>query len=188
MHCNDKHTRVLRFTEYLFDRVTVDLCHRSLEYCLKWESPMYPRRSSRLPKASKKSPKRNPSSDEDVFQRRLKGKRQRTGQRRTKSVNGVVNADERGRDIIDIINGTHEAEHVAEEDEGAFVEVADKGVDESDEDCCSVTSSVASGPSLSYYARPTHGQCSACQKLYQKARSMKAAIKNKLLDNGECTD
>lgn len=146
------------------------------------------RRSSRLPKASKKGPERNPSPDEEVIQRRLGGKRQRTGVRRTKSGDGIVNADKRGRDIIDIINSTHETEHVAEEDEGAIVEVADKGVDESDEDCASVTSSVASGPSLSYHARLSQSRCAACQKLYQKARRMKAPIKNKLLDNGECTD
>lgn len=136
---------------------------------------MYPRR----PKS-----KRNPSSDKDVFQRRLEGKRQR----RTRSVDGLVNAQETGHDIIDIINSTHEAEHVAMEDGATFVEIADKGVDESDDDCHSVPSSVASGPSLSYYTRPTQEWCSSCQELYQKARGLKAVIKNKVLDNGECTD
>lgn len=172
----------------IFVEFTVVLRHRSLEYCLKWESPMYPRRSPRLPKASKKSPKINPNSDEDVFQGGLKGKKQRTGQRRTRSDDGKVNAGERGRDIIDIINSTYEADHVAEENEATFVEFADKGLDESDVDCHSVNSSIASGPSLSYSGRPTQDRCPACQKLFQKASRMKAPIKKKVFDYGECTD
>lgn len=147
---------------------------------------MYPRRSSRLSKASKKSPERNPSSDEEVIQRRPRGRRQTTGKsRKSRSGDGMVNADQRKRDVIDIINSTHGAEHLAKEDKEKSVEVADRGVDESDEDWCSVTSSVTSGPSLSYHARPTQDRCSVCQKLYQKARRMKAPLKNKPLDHGE---
>lgn len=150
---------------------------------------MYPRGSSRPPKASKRSPQRSPSPVEEVIQRRLRGKRQRSGLRKTEAADSVVNTDEgRERDIIDIINTTHDAQRVAEDDEVKFVEVADKGVDESDEDCASVTSSVASGPSI-LLKKPKKQTplCSACRKLYQKAKKMKAPIKNKLLDNGECT-
>ncbi|XP_044074946.1 uncharacterized protein si:ch211-227n13.3 isoform X2 [Siniperca chuatsi] len=150
---------------------------------------MYQRRSSRLLKASKKSPQRSPSPNEDVIQRRFRGKRQRTGLREAEAGDSAVNTvGGWHRDILDIINSTHDAKRVAEEDEVKFVEVADKGVDESDEDCASVTSSIASGPSLLYNTttkkpRPSQGLCSACRTLYQKAKKMKAPIKNKLLDN-----
>ncbi|GLD51375.1 uncharacterized protein AKAME5_000444600 [Lates japonicus] len=162
--------------------------YRSFEYRLKWKGPMYPRRSSRLPQASKKSPQRSPSPNEEVIQRKLRGKRRGAWQRKTKADEGVVNTDKRSkRDIIDIINDTRDAS-VAEKDEGKFVAIADKGVDESDDDCCSVNSSIASGPSLLPHTsprkqRPAQGLCSACQKLYQRAKKMKAPIKNKLLDN-----
>lgn len=147
---------------------------------------MYTRRTTR------KSPRRSPSPKEEVIQRRLRGRRQGTGLRKTKAGDSVVHTDDGGkRDIIDIINSTH-AKH-AEEDEGKFIEVADEGVEELDEDSSSVSSSIASGPSLLHNIapkkpRPLQGMCSACQKLYQKAKRMKAPIKNKLLDNGECTD
>lgn len=149
---------------------------------------MYPRRSSRPPKASKSSPQRSPSPVEEVIQRRLRGKRRRTGLRKAEAGDGVVSTHEgKDRDIIDIINTAHDAQRVAEDDEVKFVEVSDKGVDESDEDCVSVTSSVASGPSVLYKKQRPQGFCSACRKLYQKAKKMKAPIKNKLLDNGECS-
>ncbi|XP_018532971.1 uncharacterized protein si:ch211-227n13.3 isoform X2 [Lates calcarifer] len=160
--------------------------YRSFEYCLKWKGPMYLRRSSRLPQASKKSPQRSPSPHEEVIQRKLRGKRRGTWQRKTEADEGVVNTDKKSkRDIIDIINDTRDAS-VAEKDEGKFVEIADKGVDESDDDCCSVNSSIASGPSLLPHTskqRPAQGLCSACHKLYQRAKKMKAPIKNKLLNN-----
>lgn len=151
---------------------------------------MYPRCSSRLPKASKKRPQRSPSSDEEVIRRRLRGRRRRTELKTTEAGGSVVGTEEgRDRDIIDIINLTHDAKGVAEEDEGRFVEVADKGVDESDEDCCSVASSIASGPSILYNAPPKKPRslCSTCRKLYQRAKKMKAPVKNKLLDSGVCT-
>ncbi|XP_029308716.1 uncharacterized protein LOC115022051 isoform X1 [Cottoperca gobio] len=142
---------------------------------------MYPRRSSSRSKASKRSPQRSPSPTEEVIQRRLKGKRQRTGMKKTKT-------DEwRDRDIIDVINSTRDAKGVAEEDEGKFVEMTDK-VDELDEDCVSVTSSIDSGPSLQHNASskklsPSQGLCSACRTLYQKAKKMKTQMKDKRLDN-----
>ncbi|XP_051256894.1 uncharacterized protein si:ch211-227n13.3 isoform X2 [Dicentrarchus labrax] len=155
--------------------------YRSFEYCVKWERSMSPRRSSRLTKASKKSPQRSPSPNEEVTQGRLGSKRQRIGLRKTKASDSAGS----DRDIIDIINSTDDAKHV-KEDEGQFVEVADEGVDESDEE--SVTSSIASGPSLRHNdtpktLRPSQGVCSACRKLYQKTKKIKTPIKNKLLDN-----
>ncbi|XP_068594297.1 uncharacterized protein si:ch211-227n13.3 [Cebidichthys violaceus] len=151
---------------------------------------MYPRCSSRLPKASKRSPQRSPSPNEEVIQRRWRGKRQRTGLRETEADDNLVNTDEEeDRDIIDVIDSTLEARRVAEEDEVKFVEVTDEGVDDSDEDCVSVTSSIASGPSVLHNSvspkklRPSQGLCSACKTLYRKAKKMKAQIKKKLLDN-----
>ncbi|XP_071347898.1 uncharacterized protein [Trachinotus anak] len=149
---------------------------------------MYPRRSSRLPKVSKKSPLRSPSPDEEVIQRKLRGKRRRTGQRTTDTGNGVVKTDkDSNRDIINIISDTQDARQVAEEVEGEVVEIVDEGVDESDEDCGSISSSVASGPSVLYHtmAKKQRPQdlCSACQKLYQRVKKMKAPVKKKLLDN-----
>lgn len=149
---------------------------------------MYPRRSSKLPKASKRSPPRSPSSEDEVIQRRSGGKRQRTGLRTTKAGNSVITNEGKDRDILDIINSTCDAERVTEEDEGKLVEVIDEGVDESDEDCVSVTSSIASGPStLLKKPRPSRDLCSACKTLYQKAKKMKAPIKDKLLDISEYT-
>ncbi|XP_067461229.1 uncharacterized protein si:ch211-227n13.3 isoform X2 [Thunnus thynnus] len=162
--------------------------YRSLEYRLKWKSHMYTRRSSRLLNSSKnKNAQESPSSDVDVIQRQLRSKRHRTWLR--EADNGVLNTDEdSGHDIIDLISNTHDEEHVTVEDDGKVVEVADKGVDESDEDCGSDNSSIASGPSLLYInsqkkPKPSQGLCSACRKLYQKAKTMKVPLKDKLLDN-----
>lgn len=145
---------------------------------------MYPRRSSRSTKASKERPQRSPSPDEEVIHRRSRGKRQRTGLRKTKADDSVVDTDEwRVRDIIDVINSTHDAKYVAKEDEEKLLELAD-------EDCNSIRSSIASGPSVLHNTtakklRPSQGMCSTCWKLYQKAKKMKAPMKSKLLDNSE---
>ncbi|XP_054452495.1 uncharacterized protein si:ch211-227n13.3 isoform X2 [Anoplopoma fimbria] len=151
---------------------------------------MYPKSSSRLPKASKKRPQRSPSPNEEVIKRKLRGKRQKAGLRETEADDNLVNTDEKkDQDIIDIINSTRDARRAAEEAEVKFVEVTDEGVDDSDEDCGSVTSSIASGPSVLHNSvspkklRPSQGLCSACKTLFQKAKKMKAPIKNKLLDN-----
>ncbi len=149
---------------------------------------MHTRRSSRLSKTSKKSPLRSPSPTEEVIQRKLRSNRQR----KAKADVSVVNTNE-GSDIIDVINSIRDAGRVAKEDEGKLVKVADGGVDESDEDRYSVASSIASGPSVPHTTtqklKPLpQDMCSACQKLYQHAKKMRTPIKNKLLDNGECTD
>lgn len=152
---------------------------------------MYTRRSSNLRTASKKSAHESPSPNEDVLQRRLTSKRHRTWLREADV--GVFNTDEgSGLDIIDLINRKHDAAHVMVEDDGKFVEVADKGVDGSDEDCGSDNSSIVSGPSLLHASctkklKPSQRLCSACQKLYQKAKKTKASIKDRLLENSKCT-
>ncbi|XP_042353746.1 uncharacterized protein si:ch211-227n13.3 isoform X2 [Plectropomus leopardus] len=145
---------------------------------------MYPKRSSRLSEASRKSVQRSPSPNEDVIQRRVRAKRQRTGLERTREDDSVVTDEGKDRDIIDIINSTHDAK---EEDEG-FVKVADEGVYESDDDRHSVTSSIASGPSLLHHASPktlrsSRVLCSACKTVQQRAKRMKAPIKDKLFNN-----
>ncbi|XP_062285324.1 uncharacterized protein si:ch211-227n13.3 isoform X1 [Scomber scombrus] len=161
--------------------------YRSLEYNLKWESHMFTKHSSRLQNSSKKNAQESPSPNKDVIQRRLRSRRHPTWQK--EADDGEVNTDEGSRlDIIDLINSTHDEEHVAVEDDGKFVEVPDKGVDESDEDCGSDNGSIVSGPSFLQLnspkkLKPLYGLCQACRKLYQKAKKMKAPIKDKLLDN-----
>lgn len=145
--------------------------------------PRYTRHSSKLSNVSKKSPQRSPSPNEEVIQRKLKSKRQRKERTATKASNSLVNTDEDGsRDLIDSINSTHEAEYVAEKDGGTLLEVADEGLDKSDNE------STASGPSFRRHSPPKKQKlpkdmCSACRKLYLKAKRMKALMKNKLLDN-----
>ena len=156
---------------------------------------MYSRRSTRLTRAQKRSPQRSPSPYEETINRRLRGKRQWTGQRRTESGEDVVKTDEGSNsDIISIISITPDAKRVNEEDKGTVIEISDDGLEESDEDTGSGGSSIASGPSILYHSttttktqRPSQDLCSACKMLYQKAKRMKAPIKNKLLENGECT-
>lgn len=145
--------------------------------------PRYTRHSPRLSKVSKKSPQRSPSPSEEVIQRKLKSKRQRKERTATKPSNSLVHTDEdEARDLIDTISSTHEAEHVAEKDGGTLLEVTDEGLDKSDNE------STASGPSLQRHSPPKKRRapkdmCSACRKLYLKAKRMKAPMKNKLLDN-----
>lgn len=150
---------------------------------------MCPQRSNRQPRASKKNTKTSPAPEEEVIQRQLRGRR-----RRGKGSTGdslCIAGEGTGCDILDII-ATQEEKHVGEEDGGKVVEIADKELDDLDEDRVSVCSSTASGPSFyhSTYrkARPSQNLCLACQKLYQKAKKIKTPIINKLLDNGEHTN
>lgn len=161
----------------------------SFEYCLEWKLPMYTRRSSKLTKGSMGGSQRSPHPNDDSIHGMWE-KRHSTALRKSKVTDNVVNTDEESVcDIIDIINGTHNAKRLAKEGE----EVDDEGLDSSDEDRHSVSSSVASGPSVlqsssARKGRPSQGLCSACWKLYHKAKKMKAPIIDKLLDNGEWTD
>ncbi|XP_023130180.2 uncharacterized protein si:ch211-227n13.3 isoform X2 [Amphiprion ocellaris] len=151
---------------------------------------MCPQRSIRRPKSSERRPQKSPVSNEDVIQRRLKNQRLRTLQRKAEAEDSRVDPDDwRQCDIIDVISCTHDAKHVAmETTEGQKpVEITDKGLTESDDDCVSVCSSIASGPSLLHHVTPKKPRlpqnlCSACRKLYQKAKRTKAPIKSKLLD------
>ncbi|XP_022063311.2 uncharacterized protein si:ch211-227n13.3 isoform X2 [Acanthochromis polyacanthus] len=164
--------------------------HRSLDYRLRWKTSMCPQRSIRRPKSSERKPQKSPVSDEDVVQRRLKNQRRRTLERKAEAEDSRVDSyDWRQRDVIDVINCTHDAKHTAmEESEWQEpVEITDKGLTESDDDCVSVCSSIASGPSLLHHVTPKklrlpQDLCSACRKLYQKAKRTKTPIISKLLD------
>lgn len=172
--CEDDADSSESFIQSSFIRVEY---YRCFEYSVKWKRAMYPGRSSRPPKAAKRSPRRSPSPSEDVIQRRSRDKRRRTGPRET---------GEDDRDIIDLINSTPVADD--EEEEDTFFEVTDGGVDESDDDRGSF-SSIASGPSVLRHGvstekrRPSRGLCSACRALYQKTRKTKAPRMNKPSDN-----
>lgn len=153
---------------------------------------MAPRRSARSTRASEKKSQSGPSPKKKVVPHRTKGRTQRTGLRKNKAHESVVEKNDEGvRDIIDIINSMHEAKQ-ASTDEGVLAEVAPGGGSDSEEDRCSV-SSVASGPSglqntNNDKRRLSPGMCSACQKIHQKTKKMKAPVKDKLSDNGECTE
>ncbi|KAI9518642.1 hypothetical protein NQZ68_035518 [Dissostichus eleginoides] len=161
--------------------------HWSFEYRLKWKTSMLTRRSSNLTKASKKVAQRSPSPNEEVIQRKLRGRTKRNGLKKIETSDSRVHAEEwRDRDILDVINSTLEAKGVGEEDEERFVEVTDEGVDDSDADCVSV-SSIVSGPSLPHNASRrkqllSQGLCTACRSLYGKAKKLKRPMENKLLD------
>ncbi|CAJ1071621.1 uncharacterized protein si:ch211-227n13.3 isoform X2 [Xyrichtys novacula] len=146
---------------------------------------MYPHRYHRTPKLSEKINESDLSPNEEEIQRKTNCRRQRRSKR--KKSDSEVNTDERwGCDILDLINRTHEANSVTEEDEGAVT--ADKEVEEFDEDCLSDDCSIVSGPSILFKASPikesqSQSLCSACQKLYLNAKRMKEPIVDKLLDN-----
>lgn len=153
--------------------------YRSFECCVKWKGSMSPQRSNRWPKASKKNTQKSPTPKEEVVQHRLRGQRLRKAK-----TGDVVSSTGRGtkRDIFALINNAQDEECVGGEDGGKAVEITDKGLDDS-----SVCSSTASGPSF-YFANsgkpsPSQNLCSACRKLYQKAKKIKTPIINKLLDN-----
>ncbi|KAK1879157.1 Alpha-amylase I [Dissostichus eleginoides] len=97
--------------------------HWSFEYRLKWKTSMLTRRSSNLTKASKKVAQRSPSPNEEVIQRKLRGRTKRNGLKKIETSDSRVHAEEwRDRDILDVINSTLEAKGVGEEDEERFVE------------------------------------------------------------------
>ncbi|XP_074544712.1 uncharacterized protein LOC141804268 [Halichoeres trimaculatus] len=151
---------------------------------------MFPRRSSRTPKPSFKIFEQSPPLNENVIEPQSSSTRQRTmGMKKSKACSKELKTDKtRDRDMLDIINNTHRAERFFKKDDRPFAEVTDQGLDESDEDCVSVNSSIASGPSMPFQASPKKGRapqslCSACHKLYLKAKRMKAPMKDKLLDN-----
>lgn len=151
--------------------------YRSLEYSVKWENLMNPKRTSKRLKSSKH--RDSQSSGEESIQRKVKGQRQQKGCKKGKSVDKGVSADEqRTSDLIDIIDCDHQGEN-----DGSFLaEVPDEGVEQAEDDEVSDTS-VASGPTLPHnLSAEPRILCSACCKLYQKAKRIKAPLKDKLLD------
>lgn len=156
--------------------------YRSFEYSLKWNNTMYPTRPSKQLKASKDQDQ--PSSSEESIQRRVRVRRQPAWLKNEQSEDTGVGAESDEvcvDDIIDIINREHQLEEKTTEENGAvLVEVADDRVDESDDDRVSSNGSVMSGPHLDF--SPAN-LCSACRKVYQKAKRMKAPLKDKCLDN-----
>ncbi|KAF7660918.1 hypothetical protein LDENG_00272710 [Lucifuga dentata] len=127
--------------------------------------PMPSTRSSKQKKSSKKAQK-SPSQNEGVIQRKLRSSRPRRCLKEIDSIKSSVDID---------VGTNHDAEIPAT--------VVDESVDGDVE-----SSSIVSGPTLSYLGSPvkltpSESLCSACRKLHQKAKKMKAPIKDKLLDN-----
>lgn len=156
--------------------------YRSFEYSLKLKDPMNPvRKSKRL----KKSPKNY--CDEDPIQRQIRRRRQQKGSgKKILRGNREVKVEKYVDDILDIIDRSHESEP---DEEQAPVEVDDEGLEQSDDDLPSDKNSVRSGPSLprTFPTKTTVTTlCPVCRKLYQRAKRMKAPIKDKLLDTSKC--
>ncbi|XP_035993883.1 uncharacterized protein si:ch211-227n13.3 isoform X2 [Fundulus heteroclitus] len=145
--------------------------YRSCEYSLTWTTSMSPRRSSRL-----KSSHKSPSSEEGGSQPRLRSRRGRSASKESDS-----------HDVIDLIVSNFESDR-ADKDEaaGEAVGALGYGLDTSKDERSSECSSIASGPSsLSHHggAELYCDLCSACQKLYSKAKRSATPIKSKLQDN-----
>ncbi|XP_055007525.1 uncharacterized protein si:ch211-227n13.3 isoform X1 [Boleophthalmus pectinirostris] len=149
--------------------------YRLLEYSVKWKDPMNPKRNCNRPKTLKDQD----SPSEDSIQCKTEGKRQQKERKKAQSGKTVADVDKQTiNDILDLIDRSHEN---LPEETSPWVEVADDGVDQSDDDQVSV-SSITSGPSSNYdpcVDKPLT-LCSACHKLQQKAKRM-APLKHKLL-------
>lgn len=129
---------------------------------------------------------KSPNPKQKVGIRRTRGKTKRARSTKSESLNGVVDTDDDGaRDLIDVID-SNEAQRASTEEE-----VYAEGAHDEDEERLSV-SSIASGPSFPHDTtnnslKSSLTMCSVCSKLHQKAKRMKKPMKDKLLDNGECT-
>ncbi|XP_023191365.1 uncharacterized protein LOC111608947 isoform X2 [Xiphophorus maculatus] len=170
-------------SEPTYDTTDFDVSHslsikveyyRSFEYKLNWTTAMSLRRSSRL-----KFPQKSPAPDEDVARLRGKSRRGRTRLEET-------HADEsEGRDIVDLIPSNPFAkEGAAREAVGTLSYGLDQSNDESGSE--SSNNSIDSGPSnlcYDYRGELYSDFCSACHKLYEKAKRLKTPIRSKLLDN-----
>ncbi|XP_013864439.1 uncharacterized protein LOC106517932 [Austrofundulus limnaeus] len=149
--------------------------YRCVEFNLKWTRHMSPRCSSRLSKASKTRVQNRPKPSQDVAPGEPRRQTRRT---RLRNADGCKAEADDEKDLLDLIDSSGED----------AVEIVDNGLDVSDEDLASDCCSVVSGPSMVRHApsktpKSSHGLCSACRELYQKAKRTKAPIKNKLLDN-----
>ncbi|KAM4557682.1 uncharacterized protein V3H82_017379 isoform 2-T2 [Fundulus diaphanus] len=150
--------------------------YRSCEYSLTWTTSMSPRRSSRL-----KSSQKSPSSEEGGSQPRLRSQRGRSASKET----AAQGSD--GHDVIDLIVRNFESDRAdIDGAAGEAVGALGYGLDTSKDERSSECSSIASGPSsLSHHGRAEiyRDLCSACQKLYKKAKRSATPIKSKLQDN-----
>lgn len=147
---------------------------------------MYTRQSSRIATRSNEELQEGPNANESIHHKwTKKKKKKKRAWRKTKVDDSGANTDdERDCDFLDGAQQKH-----VEKDGGWFATLHDEGVDLSDEGCRSV-SSICSGPAVqdssnSGKQRPSQGFCSACWNLYKKAKRAKAAVKNKLLDEGD---
>ncbi|XP_043989269.1 uncharacterized protein si:ch211-227n13.3 [Gambusia affinis] len=170
-------------SEPTYDATDFDVSHslsikveyyRSFEYTLNWTTPMSLRRSSRL-----KFPQKSPASDDVVARPRRRSQRGRPRLEETR-------ADESEEsDIIDLITSDPFAKQgAAREAVGMLSYGLDKSNDESGSE--SSNSSIVSGPSTlccDYRDELYRDVCSACHKLYEKAKRLKTPIRSKLLDN-----
>ncbi|XP_014866515.1 PREDICTED: uncharacterized protein LOC106932364 [Poecilia mexicana] len=170
-------------SEPTYDTIDFDVSHslsikveyyRSFEYTLNWMTPMSLRQSSRL-----KFPQKSPASDKDVARPLRRSQR---GKPRLEE----THADEsEGSDIIDLITSNPFAkEGAAREAVGILSYGLDKSNDESGSE--SSNSSIVSGPSAlccDYRDQLYNDVCSACHKLYEKAKRLKTPIRSNLLDN-----
>lgn len=151
---------------------------------------MAPRRSPRLTRSSEGGSQRRQNPKQKVGIRRNRHKTKRAGSKRSKAQEPVVDTNHDGvRDLLDIIDA-NEAQSASTNQEVHAGTTLIGGYD-SDEDCHSV-SSLSSGPSVPHDTtnkkpRPSSAMCSVCHQLQQRAKRMKAAIKDKLSDNGEYT-
>ncbi|KAM4728101.1 uncharacterized protein FYW61_011243 [Anableps anableps] len=149
--------------------------YRSFECILNWTMPMSRRRSSRL-KSTQESIKKSPTSDKDIEQPRIRSQR---GRSRLKETNPYESEE---CDIIDLINRNPVAKQEAAKE---AVGILNYGLDKSNDESGS-ESSIVSGPSALCYDNRDElyrDVCSACYKLYEKAKRLKSPIKSKLLDN-----
>ncbi|XP_015233493.1 PREDICTED: uncharacterized protein LOC107086809 isoform X1 [Cyprinodon variegatus] len=150
--------------------------HRSYKYWLKWTVPMSIRRSSRL-----KSTHNSPTRDRYNPKPRLRTRRGRSSLKETDS------NESKDCDIIDLINKNPNKSHVPEHKTSTeAVGFLSYGLDESNDESDSESSSIASGPSTLCYDNREElycHLCSPCHKLYEKAKRLKEPVKNKLLNN-----
>ncbi|KAM9791370.1 uncharacterized protein si:ch211-227n13.3 [Syngnathus typhle] len=145
---------------------------------LSWRVRMSNKHSSRLKTASKKKFDKSPKLSEHVVQRRIQPKRRRRNMEFDDS--NIHKKDDSVCDIIDLINS-----HIEEEPkkDSSVKVVFDQGLHDSDSQCCSSTAPSPQKVMTPRQTRSPTGLCPSCQKLYQRAKTLKTPIKDKLLDN-----
>ncbi|XP_061524761.1 uncharacterized protein LOC133397641 isoform X1 [Phycodurus eques] len=125
----------------------------------------YTGHTSKIKRASKKKLDKSRNPSEGVVQRRTQAKRTRFG--------------------LDVSHVYKELDHICDvvtshgEEEPGECRRGDGGLDDSDERCCSPSESHGSQQK----PKTTDSLCPSCRKVYQRAKSLKTPIKDKLLDN-----